>query len=74
MENKESWGKRHPIISGLLVAFVILFVIGTFSPEKENNSDSNKKNILLDPLEAEVIPVQGSFTTYQIININNYDR
>ena len=42
MEEKKSWGKRHPIISGLIVGILVLFFIGVFSTGEDKNSDSNE--------------------------------
>ena len=53
------------------IIILIIFIIFLFSPGGDsNNSNSIKEK--LDPLEASVTPIRGSFTTYQVLNINSY--
>ncbi len=48
--------------------------VNTVKGIKDKNSDSNEDNTqeILDPLDASVTPVRGSFIEYQVLNINDY--
>lgn len=73
-EKKKSWFKRHKIVTGLLILIGLIIIISIFSGNKDGNSDSNQDDTqkTLDPLDASVTPVRGSFIEYQVLNINDY--
>jgi len=58
-EKQDNWFKRHPIWTGIIVVFVLLVIMGSFSSDSSTDyNQNNLENIQEQETESENLPNQ----------------